>query len=138
MVFDNHLWLALEAKSEHSSNCSISQNDIRQINNQLQLLTADRQQPEVPETSAAILIAPRNLVHPDGMTIADDDVYLVNPKAILNLAQDVKEAWQCLLASSRGLTGDDLRECVENAFTSYGILPSSVRDRLTQHQISKL
>ena len=136
--FDNHLWLVIEAKSEHSSNGSISQNDIRQVNNQLKLLAKDRQQSEVPETSAAILISPRNLVHPDGITIADDDVYLVNPKAILNLAQDVKEAWQNLLASSRGLTGDDLRERVEDVSRSYGILPSSVCDRLTQHQISKL
>ena len=136
--FDNHLWLVIEAKSEHSSNGSISQNDIRQINNQLKLVKADRQQPEAPETSAALLISPRSVVHPDGVTIAGDDVYLVDPKVILNLAQDVKEAWQRLLASSRGLTGEDLRECVENAFTGYGILPSSVRDRLTQHQISKL
>ena len=47
--FDNHLWLAIEAKSEHRPGGSISHDEIRQVNGQLQLLAADRDQSTPPD-----------------------------------------------------------------------------------------
>ena len=133
--YDNHLWLAIEAKSEHTPGGSISHDEIRQANGQLQLLAADREQSTPPESSVEIIVSPRSTVHPDGMTIANSDVHVVKPQTVLQLAADASRAWERLLTSSVGLSGVTLREHIEEVFTSYGILPSRVRDRLTQHPV---
>ena len=134
--FNNHLWLAMEAKSEHKPGGSVPYADIRQVNGQLQLLAADRQQSIPPDSSVAIIISPRSTVHLDGVTIAEPEVHLVEPSTVLQLATDVSHAWELLLASSGGLSGAPLREHIEEVFTSYGILPSRARDRLTQRPVA--
>lgn len=135
--FDNQMWFAIEAKSEQQPGGSVSHDHIRQVNGQLRLLAADRAQSSPPDSSVAIIISPRSTVHTDGETVAEPEVHLVDPSTVRQLATDARNAWERLLASSAGLTGAATREHVEDIWTSYGLLPSRVRDRLSQRPVAQ-
>ena len=135
--FDNQMWLAIEAKSEQQPGGSVSQDNIRQVNGQLELLAADRERTSPPDSSVTIIISPRSTVHPDGVVIAEPELHLVDPRTVFHLATDASQAWEHLLATSAGLKGTVLREHVEDIWTSYGLLPSQVRDILTQRPVAQ-
>ena len=135
--FGDQLWFAIEAKSEQQPGGSVSHDHIRQVNGQLQLLAADRERSSPPDSSVTIIISPRSTVHPDGVIVAEPEVHLADPPTILQLATDVSHAWEFLLTSSAGLKGATLRAHVEDIWTSYGLLPSRVRDRLSQRPVAR-
>ena len=135
--FGNEIWFAIEAKSEQQPGGTVSHEHIRQVNGHLRLLTADRAQSSPPDSSVALIISPRSTVHTDGETVAEPEVHLVDPSTVLQLATDVSNAWERLLASSAGLKGASLRALVEDIWTSYGLLPSRVRDRLSQRPVAQ-
>jgi len=90
-----------------------------------------------PASSVAIIISPRSAVHTDGETIAEPEVHLVEPSTVLQLATDASNAWERLLASSAGVEGKALREHVEEIWTSYGLLPSRIRDRRFRRPVAQ-
>jgi hypothetical protein len=77
--WQNHLWLAVEAKSDHQPPGDVPHRDIRQANDQLRLLAADRHQSAPPPDSATIIVSPRPTVAPDGITSAEPHVHLTTP-----------------------------------------------------------
>ena len=103
--WQNDLWLALEAKSDEKPGGLIPHRDIRQANDQLRLLCADRQQDAPPAGSATVIMSPKPAVAPDGVISAESHVHVVLPVAITDLAQDVTAAWDEILAASRTLGG---------------------------------
>lgn len=135
--FDNQMWFAIEAKSEQQPGGNVSQDNIRQVNGQLELLAADRERSSPPDSSVTIIISPRSTVHPDGVIVAEPEVHLADPPTVLQLASNVSQAWERLLATSTGLKGAALREHIEDIWTSYGLLPSQVRDILTQRPVAQ-
>ena len=133
--WDNRLWLALEAKSDHEPSGTVPQKDIRQANGQLKLLSEDRSCPTIPPNSATIIISPKPAVNHDGITIANEHVYLVNPGVIRRIAADTISAWKDLLKGREHRDAAALRVFVSRIFQDRGLLPSNIHARLTQNPI---
>ena len=134
--WQNDLWLALEAKSDEKPSGLIPHRDIRQANDQLKLLCADRQQDAPPAGSATVIVSPKPAVAPEGIISAESHVHVVLPPAITDLAQDAAAAWDEILASRAGHSGATLRELIAAALGRHSVLPSQVLDRLTLQPVS--
>ena len=111
------------------------QKDIRQANGQLKLLSEDRSCPTIPPNSATIIISPKPAVNHDGITIANEHVYLVNPGVIRRIAADTISAWKDLLKGREHRDAAALRVFVSRIFQDRGLLPSNIHARLTQNPI---
>ncbi len=135
--FDNHQWIALEAKSEHQPHGVVGLDDVRQANAQLGLLAVDRSVP-TPAISASVIISPRDDVHDDGIAIAHADVHLGHPDLMQQIAHDAASAWSTMLARQAGLDRDQLRELVGNTMAGFDVLPSRVFERLTITPIGEI
>lgn len=135
--WDNELWLALEAKSEHIHTGVISVRDLRQSNDQLKLLADDRTCPAIPPNSAVIIISPKPGVHHDATTIANDCVYLTHPDTIRAIAADTVTAWNRLLAGRVGKDTENLRTFATQTLRGFGLLPSDLHCRLTDKPIGR-
>lgn len=133
----NQMWFSLEAKSEHlKPEGLVPHSDIRQVNDQLRILRSDRQHAMIPSGSITAIVSPRMAVDPTGASGAEEHSHLVHPDTVLALARDVAEAWQSMLAHRTGRDDTSLLRMVAKVLGQYGILPSQVRDRLTEHPIS--
>jgi hypothetical protein len=133
--WDNELWLALEAKSDHEPAGVVPHKDIRQANDQLRLLADARGVGMPPVDSATIIISPKPGVHDNGIKGAESHVHLVPPAVLSELAYDVDSAWEELLAKSPGRSSTALRHLVADAFNSRGVLPSQIHERLTVDRV---
>lgn len=129
--WENHLWLAMEAKSDHEPTGVISHHEIRQANDQLQLLTADRGHTPPPPRSVTVIISPKPAVNIDGVKGAQPHVYHVDPVDIVTLANDVAQAWSEILATKHGRTPSELADLVRQTMFGHGVLPTQVRETLT-------
>ncbi|MFI7643306.1 DEAD/DEAH box helicase [Nonomuraea sp. NPDC049400] len=135
----NHMWFALEAKSEHKKpEGMVPHNDIRQVNDQLKLLAADRDHNGIPAGSITAIISPRLAVDPTGAIGAAEHSHLVHPDTILALAREVDHAWTDLIGKRTGQDATRFPQLVATVFAQHGILPSQVRDRLTEHPVTNL
>lgn len=133
----NELWLALEAKSDHTPTGVVSHKEIRQASDQLKLLKEDRRTDRVPPDSAIIIISPKPGVNSEGAKSADTDLYLIPPSVLSNIAFDLVSAWDCVLVSDvKSMTDPQLRERVEKEFFNRALLPSQIHERLTSDPIS--
>ena len=133
----NELWLALEAKSDHSPTGLVSHRDIRQASDQLKLLKEDRGTDRVPPDSAIIIISPKPGVNSEGAKSADTNLYLIPPTVLSKIASDLVSAWDCVLVSDvKSMTDPQLRERVEKEFLNRALLPSQIHERLTFDPIS--
>lgn len=135
--WDNELWLALEAKSEHDTRGEVALKDIRQSNGQLELLASDRKCSTAPPDSAVIVISPKPGVHPDGATIAGAHVYLTHPDTIRTIAEDTESAWKRLLTGRSSMNTEDLHVFVAQVLREFELLPSDLRNRLTSTPIGQ-
>ena len=135
--WENHLWLAIEAKSDHDLTGVISHKEIRQANDQLQLLASDRDHSPPPPGSATIIISPKSGVNIDGVKGAQPDIYHVDPSDITTLAKDVVQAWGEILAAKAGRTPAELSDLVRQTMSGHGLLPTQVRERLTFDPIAE-
>ena len=78
----------------------------------------------------------RPTVAPDGITSAEPHVYLTTPGTVSDLAHDAADAWASILAGRAGLTGASLHIMISAALARHSVLPSQVRDRLTQQPVA--
>jgi hypothetical protein len=106
------------------------------VNDQLRLLAADRGAASVPVDSATILISPKPGIDDSGIKAAEAHVHLVAPPTLIEIAYDVRSAWDDLLAKSYGRTLPELRDLVAEAFRTHGVLPSLLHDRLTRDPVN--
>jgi hypothetical protein len=133
----NQMWFALEAKSEHTRpEGLVPHNDIRQVNDQLRILSTDRQHEGIPADSITVIISPRVAVDPTGASGAEEHSHLVRPDTIMMLARAVGSAWTELTAKKTGQNSAELTKLVIRVFAQYGLLPTQVRDRLTEYPIT--
>ena len=131
----NALWIAVEAKSDHQPSGVVSHRDIRQANDQLRLLAADRNLDDIPAGSATVIVSPKLAVDETAVLAAERHVHLCSPGIINDLARDTKQAWDDILAGRAGGGAVELRTLVHTAFARHGVLPSDVRDRLTETSV---
>lgn len=126
-------WLTIEAKSEQKSQGLLSMEYVRQANTQLKSLKADLEADSIPDGSITVIVSPRQVVDTDAVHIADEHLYLAEPRSLLGLGLEVKRAWQDLDAVS--LSGPDAGATVAGIFWEHRLLPEQVRERLTSDRI---
>lgn len=134
--WDNELWLALEAKSNHEPTGLVPPKDIRQVNDQLRLLAKDRGIESAPPESATVIISPKPGIDPDAITAAEHHVHFVAPAHVSELAQDVASAWESIFSARTHRTLPQLRELVTQTFSARGILASQIHERLTRDPVA--
>lgn len=128
--WDDHLWLSLEAKSEHVPAGLIGADDVRQVNGHLDLVAHDRGVAAVPTGSAAVMISPRTLVNRTAMALAEPGTWRVTPANVLGLAVDVERLWSHL-QTLRTLDVKARRAPVAEALKNARLTPEDIVDRLT-------
>ncbi|UUY50142.1 DEAD/DEAH box helicase family protein [Streptomyces yangpuensis] len=131
----NHLWAVVEAKSDQEPDGVMAHKDIRQVNDQLRILKSDRKHQVIPDGSFTALISPKPAVDPTGAIGAEDHAYLVHPETIWEIGQDVQHAWEELLAGRTGRDAAGLTPFIATTFQRYGLLPSQIRERLTEYPV---
>ncbi|WP_027346380.1 DEAD/DEAH box helicase [Hamadaea tsunoensis] len=129
--WNNDLWMALDAKSDHEPKGMVPLKDVRQANDQLRMLAADRNTTVIPPDSIAVILSPKPAVDPDAVISAEAHVYLAHPDVVHELAATAGRAWHDLLADRAGRTEQQLRDLVADRFSQDGLLPEQVRDRLS-------
>jgi hypothetical protein len=134
--WDDRLWIAVEAKSDHEPTGVVPHKDIRQANDQLRLLCTDRGMDTAPPNSATVVVSPKPAVDQDGVDSAEAHVLLGRPDTVRALARDTAAAWDDILAGRAGRQGRSLKALVQNAMERHGVLPAQVLDRLTEHRVS--
>lgn len=134
--WSNHLWLAVEAKSDHEPTGVVPHKDIRQANDQLRLLCNDRDRDAPPPGSATVIVSPKPAVHPDGVAGAETHVHLTQPSVLLQLAHDTAAAWDDVLGAREGRDDSGLKELIRAVFDRHGVLPSQVAERLTASRVA--
>lgn len=132
----NHLWAVIEAKSDQTPGGVIAHKDIRQVGDQLRILKSDRNHGIIPEGSFTALVSPKPAVDQTGAVGAEEHAHLVHPDIVCEIGQDVQHAWEELLAGRTGRSGADLTALVAATFQRYGLLPSQIRERLTEYPVS--
>lgn len=134
--WQNALWIALEAKSDHDPAGLVPHRDIRQANDQLRLLCADRNLDAPPLDSATVIVSPRSAVNPTGARAADTHVHLVHPEVVSALASDAATAWEQILAGRAGRSRAGLQALVIDAFADHAVLAPQVLERLTEQRVA--
>jgi hypothetical protein len=129
--WDELLWLAIEAKSDHDPAGQVSLSDVRQANSHLRLIAADRGQDAPPPDSATVIVSPRLGVDPTAVDAAEPHVHLTSPQILGDLARTAEEFWSALLASNHSLRGGQLVKLVIALLNDHALLASQVRERLT-------
>jgi hypothetical protein len=117
--WQNFLWLAMEAKSDEKPAGMIPHRDIRQANDQLRLLCADRQQEPPPVGSVTVIVSPKPAVAPEGAISAEAHVHVVSPAVITDPARDTAEAWARTARTDRGGIGTAFCPAVAGARPSH-------------------
>lgn len=135
-LWDNELWLALEAKSDHDVSGVVAHNEVRQSNDQMRLLASDEAVPQEPVGSATIIISPKSGIDTDGAKGAEAHVHFASPPLLSEIAFDVESAWEDLMTKAPGRTPDEVRDLVAATLTGRGVLPTLLRERLTQDPVN--
>lgn len=133
-VWPRRWWVALEAKSEQLPTNPISQNTVRQTNDQLITLAADRDEP-TPDDSVVLVIAPRRMAEPTAALIAQPFVHMTTPDVVLSLAEDAVAAWKQIRAQANGLDPQQAFGVVRDVLAEYTLLPSDLTGRLLRDPI---
>lgn len=132
-IFDE-FWVTLEAKSETTSTAPVSMDEVRQANTQLRLLAKDRSQ-SVPADSISVLVSPKALTDPDAAKIAESHLFLCSPAAIQSIAKDAVSAWGLLRTQAMNVEPALAARKAREVFADYRLLPSQLRERLTDMAI---
>lgn len=129
--WDDHLWLSLEAKSEHVPDGLIGADDVRQVNGHLGLVAHDRAVAAIPTGSAAVMISPRTLVNRTAMALAEPGTWRVTPADVLAVAIDVQRLWAHLQTLRNLPDAKSRRGPVAEALKNARLTPEDLIDRLT-------
>jgi hypothetical protein len=132
----NELWIALEAKSDHEPTGVVPHKEIRQANDQLRLLAADRGVAVAAAGSVTVIISPKPGIDDSGIKGAEDHVHLIAPFTMTEIAFDVGSAWEELLSKGPNRTVPEIRQLVADTFYARGVLPSQLHERITHDPVS--
>lgn len=130
--WDDELWVVIEAKSDQRADALISRKDLRQIGDQLETLRHDLDASEIPESSFALLVTPRQVLAPDAIGSAGPHVFLTTPEDILAIANSIRLALDELIERGNLKETGKVRRRIVETYQRHGVLPSQLLDRLTK------
>jgi hypothetical protein len=128
------LWITIEAKTEHHEDGQIGLEDVRQTNEHLKLLSADRGAP-VPQDSVSVLTSPRETFVGDALTIAEAHVYRADPSVFVDLAREAEGMWLELRTIKPVTDAAERLESVRQIVDQRRLLPRDILDRLTAERV---
>lgn len=126
----DHLWITLEAKSEHKPSGQIGLDDVRQANKHLTLMSDDRGR-AIPPGSVSLLISPRDVFKRDALVIAEPILFKAKPEDLMALLDAVNRLWLRLITLRNIADRPARREAVADALADARLLPGDLLDRLT-------
>lgn len=129
----DELWITVEAKSEQTAEL-LSMDYVRKANTHLSSLEADRGVP-APEASVSVIVAPSRLVDPDAVPIANPNLYIAASEILVTLGYETHRAWSRLRSSLTGLGEAAAHDTAAKILWEHRLLPTQVRERLTEEPI---
>lgn len=132
------LWITVEAKSEQLGDGPISMNYVKQTNTHLKSLASDRSLDDAPQASLSVIASPRRVVDPDAVPIAESHVYVIAPTKILDIAHDARRAWTSIRALAQDDDDDLMRGQIGRYLWEHRVLPTQVRERLSEYQVNSV
>lgn len=117
-LFGAHTWVGCEAKSDAKPDGEVGADSARQAEGHLRFTSRDRDEP-IPSGSVTLLVTPEARVHPSAAKVASENVYLVRPAQIQDLADRAIRAWEAV----RSTPNLDAAHAAK-AMRAQGILPS--------------
>src|SRR5439155_5884953 len=106
-IFDRVAWVAWEAKSNAEETTELDADRVRQAGSHLRF-TENQRDESPPGDSVTLIMSPQERVHPAARAVAEANIYLVRPLAILDLHDRLVRAWRTLRAQTpSSLTASD-------------------------------
>lgn len=130
-VFDNLAWVGWEAKSNADPAGELGAGDVRQAGSHLRYIRTERGE-AIPSQSLTFLMTPQERVHPASMAVAEDHVFLVRPKQVLELFDAAVTAWRKIRSRGVHVVGED---DVIAALAEAKVLPSAWIVRLATEPV---
>lgn len=133
-IFGSAIWVVWEAKSEARSDGELGAEDVRQAGSHLRY-TASKRAEAVPGDSAALLMTPQARVHPSAHAVAEQHVYLVRPREVVDLFDRLVRAWRT--ARTRDLESLSVAD-LATIFGAEGALPTQWLPRLRTEPLRRV
>lgn len=130
--FEDHLWVAWEAKSEAAAGGELGATDVRQVGSHLRYHASTTGQ-TIPSGSISIIVTPQTLPHPAASHVAEDHVYEVSPATVTTLASRIIRAWRDARTVAAGTQDQDARRAaVLRGLSNHNALPTEWLPLLTR------
>ncbi|WP_145504067.1 DEAD/DEAH box helicase [Streptomyces sp. CFMR 7] len=100
-IFDESRWIIWEAKSEAEAKGMVGPTDVRQAGSHLRTVETERGT-SAPSDSFCVLMSPKPGVMASGRALADEHLYMVGPKPVLEIFDRLLRAWRA--AHSRSIS----------------------------------
>ncbi len=117
-LFGPHVWVGCEAKSDAKADGEVGAESARQAEGHLRFTSSDRDEP-IPSGSVTLLVSPESRVHSAAAKVVGENVYLVRPAQIQDLADRTIRAWESIRA-----TPNLESALAAKAMRAQGVLPS--------------
>lgn len=120
-VFDTLSWIGWEAKSNAEAAGELGAGDVRQAGSHLRYIRTERGE-AIPSHSLTFLVTPQARVHPSARAVAEDHVFLIQPKQVLELFDAAVTVWRRIRSRGVQVVKED---DVVAALAEAKVLPSS-------------
>lgn len=130
------VWLLFEAKTEERSDREISATEVRQANTHVNWIRSNYAWPD-PEQTVTLVVTPRTEISDEAKSTANDDVYLVDPSLIQEIAAQVIAALRELAGEIVGLNEDEVTQRLASRFASLHLSTPDLIERLATQRIGE-
>jgi hypothetical protein len=116
----NFAWLLWEAKTMEDADGVLAVKQVRQANSHSTWV--ERKLAWLPpERSMTVIVCEKTEVHSDVSAVADEELVLVDPSVVRDLAKRAAEAIEVIASEALGLDAEQLRDRIGQLFQEYGL-----------------
>jgi hypothetical protein len=129
-------WFIFEAKTDTDPGQSVPVSDVRQANAHREWVVTQRDWPE-PGYVQTVMISPRTTVDPAAAAVAGALAH-VEPRVILDVAQEVVECYRTLRVEAVGISPDELPARFTREFRERGLDTDALALRLSERGVGRM
>jgi len=133
-IFGDALWVGWEAKSEEASDHELSVETVRQAASHLRAVAGQRGA-SIPPGSLTVIASPRQQIATAAQALAPEELHLLHPDEIVQVAEDVLAAWHAVRALGLGLDDQALRSRLLEQFRSHRCIGALLAERLSSRPL---
>jgi hypothetical protein len=134
-MFGQDLWVGFEAKTECKPDGEVSADTAREAGGHLNYAAAAAGA-AAPPGSFTVVISPQRDVHRAAMAVAGDQLYLVPPEVISDIAGRLAGAWDTIRVQTRTLGPDEAGPVITQVLHARRALPSQWLPSLTARRVA--